>query len=107
MYDNCGLKELAKAAGLRGETLTSPVNCSHFKLTHHFLLHAIYLEMLNLAENHTFKDLSEMMGQLSTEDVDLEKMERITGETRASKMFLEFVEKSTTYLEALETVCLH
>ncbi len=103
IYDHCGLKELAKAAGFRGETMTSLLNCSHFKCTHHFLLQvweAIYLEMLrafSLAKNYTFEDLSERMGQLSTEDVDLEdvltKVERITEETRASTLFIEFVEK--------------
>lgn len=101
MYYHCGLKELAEAAGFRAETLTSLLNCSHFKRTHHFLLQAweaIYLEMFrafSLADNNTFQDLSERMGQLSTEDVDLEdvltKVENIIGETKASALFLDFL----------------
>lgn len=38
VYYDAGLKDLAKSAGFRGETLTSLKNCSSFKRTHAFLL---------------------------------------------------------------------
>ena len=49
VYYEAGLKDLAKASGFRGETLTSLQRCSNFKRVNHFLLQsweALYRHML-------------------------------------------------------------
>ena len=38
VYYDAGMKDLAEAAGFRGETLTSLKKCTNFKRTHTFLL---------------------------------------------------------------------
>ena len=51
VYFDIGLKQLAKASGFRGETLTSLQKCSHFKKTHNFIFQswkAMYMHMLQL-----------------------------------------------------------
>lgn len=50
VYYDAGLKDLAESSGHRGETLTSIKNCSNFKRTHRFLLHAweaVYRKIFN------------------------------------------------------------
>lgn len=49
VYYHAGLKELAEAAGFRGETLSSLSKCSNFKRTHRFILQVwegIYRHMI-------------------------------------------------------------
>ena len=41
IYGDAGLLQLAKVAGHRAETLTSLVQASHFKRTHHFILQSL------------------------------------------------------------------
>ena len=56
VYFAVGLKDLARAAGFRAETLTSLGNASNFKRTHAFLMQvweAMYRHMFNLYVSHT------------------------------------------------------
>ena len=55
VYFEVGLKDLARAAGFRAETLTSLGNASNFKRTHAFLMQvweALYRHMFNLYVSH-------------------------------------------------------
>ena len=51
LYYNTGLRELAKASGFQGATLTALESCSNFEYAHRFLLHvweALYRETLDM-----------------------------------------------------------
>ena len=75
VYFEAGLKQIASAAGFKGETLTSLRKCSHFKHTHYFLLEAweaLYLEMMDKflsADSEAIKLLKEVADLVDTSNL--------------------------------------
>ncbi len=101
IYYSVGLKELAKSAGFRGETLTSLEKCSHFKRTHHFLLQVwqgMYRQMLRaymMEKQDAFPQLSTLYTavQDKTPKELLTTVECLLNDTH-QKAFQSFIQKS-------------
>ena len=83
VYFEVGLKDLARAAGFRAETLTSLGNASNFKRTHAFLMQVwetLYRHMFNLYGSHTplDEDLLAGVNDRCAENCTLEDYVRVT-----------------------------
>ena len=110
VYYHAGLKELAKASGYRGSTLSSLENNSNFKRTHNFLLQvweALYREMFQAyCSTSVSTNISDMLAAtrciLSTSITEnhppQQVMKRIRGlieDTSVHTNFLQFLEQQS------------
>ena len=68
VYYHAGLRDLAEAAGYRGETVLSLPKCSNFKRTHRFIFQvweAIYRHMSSCFLSNHRENTENMLGGLS------------------------------------------
>ena len=110
VYFHAGLKELAKASGYRGSTLSSLETNGNFKRTHNFLLQvweALYREMLQAyCTTSVVSNISDVLAaarcilstSISENQSPQQVMKRITGlieDTSMHTNFLQFLEQQS------------